>query len=85
MANRNKTLHYKDVEFDSSMDSLYQLISQLCHEMRHAYQTEISSIRKDITNVNALTWLKETLTVTDEEFYRKNYDNMSKEIDAFNY
>lgn len=85
LANRNKTLHYKDVEFDSSMDSLYQLISQLCHEMRHAYQTEISSIRKDITNVNALTWLKETLTVTDEEFYRKNYDNMSKEIDAFNY
>lgn len=85
LANRNKTLHYKNVEFDSSMDALYQLISQLCHEMRHAYQTEVSSVRRDITNENALTWLKERLTVTDDEFYRKNYSNMSREVDAFNY
>lgn len=85
LANRNKTIHYKTMDFDSSMDSLYHLIAQVCHEMRHAYQTEVGSVRKDITNDNALTWLKEYLSITDEEFYRKNYSNMSREVDAFDY
>lgn len=85
LANRNKTINYKTMEFDSSMDSLYHLIAQVCHEMRHAYQTEVGSVRKDITDDNALIWLKEYLSITDGKFYKKNYSNMSREVDAFDY
>ncbi len=85
LANRNKTINYKTMEFDSSMDSLYHLIAQVCHEMRHAYQTEVGSVRKDITDDNALIWLKEYLSITDGKFYKKNNSNMSREVDAFDY
>lgn len=85
LANRGKVHKYGNMTFDSSLDSLYNLIARLCHEMRHAYQNEVTRVKKNIMDINALTWLKEALVVTDDEFYRKNYANMSRENDAFNY
>ena len=85
LANRGKVYQNGNMTFDASLDSLYNLIARLCHEMRHAYQNEVTSVKKDITDINALTWLKEALVITDNDFYRKNYGNMSREIDAFNY
>ena len=85
LANRGKVYQNGNMTFDASLDSLYNLIARLCHEMRHAYQNEVTSVKTDITDMNALTWLKEALVITDNEFYRKNYGNMSREIDAFNY
>ena len=85
LLNRNKVYKNGDMTFESSLDSLYNLIARVCHEMRHAYQNEVTSVKRDITDMNALTWLKEALVVTNNEFYRSNYKNMSREVDAYNY
>ena len=55
--------------------------------MRHAYQNEQTHIKKDLSNPDALVWLKQELVVTNEKFYRDshNYSNMPREVDAFNY
>lgn len=87
LANRNKTLKQGNMVFESSLDSLYNLIARLCHEIRHSYQDEVTLVNTDITDPNALTWLKQVLVIKDEEFYRNsiNYQNMPREVDAFNY
>ena len=87
LLNRNQTYQNGDMTFESSLDSLYNLIARVCHEMRHAYQNEQTHIKKDLSNSDALVWLKQELVVTNEKFYRDshNYSNMPREVDAFNY
>ena len=87
LLNRNQTYQNGDMTFESSLDSLYNLIARVCHEMRHAYQNEQTHIKKDLSNSDALVWLKQELVVTNEKFYREshNYSNMPREVDAFNY
>lgn len=87
LLNRNQTHQNGDMTFESSLDSLYNLIARVCHEMRHAYQNEQTHVRKDLSNPEALVWLKQELVVPDENFYREphNYSNMPREVDAFNY
>lgn len=87
LANRNQTHQNGNMTFESSLDSLYNLIARVCHEMRHAYQNEQTHIRSDLSNPEALIWLKQELVVPDEDFYREthNYSNMPREADAFNY
>lgn len=85
LANRNRVYQYGDITFESSLDSLYRLISKLCHEMRHAYQNERTFVRGNLSEPEALVWLKQTMVVSDERFYRKFHDNMPREVDAFRY
>lgn len=87
LANRNQTRQNGNMIFESSLDSLYNLVARVCHEMRHAYQNEQTHIRSDLLNPEALVWLKQELVVPDENFYREshNYSNMPREVDAFNY
>lgn len=87
LANRNQTHKNGDLVFESSLDSLYNLIARVCHEMRHAHQNELTHMRSDLSNPEALVWLKQELVIPDEEFYREshNYSNMPREVDAFNY
>lgn len=87
LANRNQTHQNGNMTFESSLDSLYNLVARVCHEMRHAYQNEQTHIRSDLLNPEALVWLKQELVVPDEDFYREshNYSNMPREVDAFNY
>lgn len=87
LANRNQTHKNGDMVFESSLDSLYNLIARVCHEMRHAHQNELTHMRSDLSNPEALVWLKQELVIPDEEFYREshNYSNMPREVDAFNY
>lgn len=87
LANRNQTHQNENMTFESSLDSLYNLVARVCHEMRHAYQNEQTHIKSNLSNPEALVWLKQELVVPDEEFYREshNYSNMPREVDAFNY
>lgn len=87
LANRNQTHQNGNMIFESSLDSLYNLVARVCHEMRHAYQNEQTHIRSDLSNPEALVWLKQELVVPDKDFYREahNYSNMPREVDAFNY
>lgn len=87
LANRNQTRQNENMIFESSLDSLYNLVARVCHEMRHAYQNEQTHIRSNLLNPEALVWLKQELVVPDESFYREshNYSNMPREVDAFNY
>lgn len=87
LANRNQTRQNGNMTFESSLDSLYNLIARVCHEMRHAYQNEQTHMRSDLSNPEALVWLKQELVIPDEDFYREshNYSNMPREVDAFNY
>lgn len=86
LENRDKTSKLGDMTFENSLDSLYNLISQLCHEMRHAYQNECTQVKREISNPDALVWVKQAMVV-GEDFYRANgnYANMPREVDAFNY
>ena len=85
--NRNKTYSNGNMNYEASLDSLYNLIARACHEMRHAYQNEMTRIKSDLSNPEALIWLKQELVVPDENFYRDshNYSNMPREVDAFKY
>ena len=85
--NRNKTYSNGNMNYEASLDSLYNLIARACHEMRHAYQNEMTRIKSDLSNPEALIWLKQELVVPDENFYREshNYSNMPREIDAYKY
>lgn len=87
LANRNQTHKNGDMTFESSLDSLYNLVARVCHEMRHAYQNEQTHVKSDLSNPEVLVWLKQELVLPDEEFYREshNYSNMPREVDAFNY
>lgn len=87
LANRNQIHQNGTMTFESSLDSLYNLIARVCHEMRHAYQNEQTHMRSDLSNPEALVWLKQELVIPDEDFYREshNYSNMPREVDAFNY
>lgn len=87
LSNRNQTHQNGNMTFESSLDSLYNLVARVCHEMRHAYQNEQTHVRSDLSNPEALVWLKQELVLPDEKFYREshNYSNMPREVDAFNY
>ena len=87
LENRNQTHQNGNMTFESSLDSLYNLVARVCHEMRHAYQNEQTHIRSNLSNPEALVWLKQELVISDEGFYREshNYGNMPREVDAFNY
>lgn len=87
LAERNKTSKMGDMIFDNSMDSLFRLIASLLHEIRHAYQNEMTLIKREIENPEALIWIKERICITDNDFYRNshNYQNMSRELDAYDY
>ena len=45
--NRNKTYSNGNMNYEASLDSLYNLIARACHEMRHAYQNEMTRIKSD--------------------------------------
>jgi len=71
---------------DRSLETLYNLVETICHEMKHAYQLE-KMLSKDITHDQALTWLKERLVLSyvDQKVYDSNHDNWSQEKDSYNY
>ena len=71
---------------DRSLETLYNLVETICHEMKHAHQLE-KMLSKDITHDQALTWLKERLVLsyTDQKVYDSNHDNWSQENDSYNY
>ena len=87
LLNRNKVMKNGMIKFESSMDSLFILIARLCHELRHSYQNEMTLIKRQLVDPNALIWIKQSLIVTDEKFYRNpnNYLNMPREVDACKY
>lgn len=87
LANRNKTAKQGEMTFESSLDSLYHLIANVCHEMKHAYQNEVTEVKSEVSDTNALIWLKQAMVITDETFYRDshNYKNMPREVDAYDY
>lgn len=87
LLNRNKVVENGTIKFESSMDSLFNLIARLCHELRHSYQNEMTLIKRELVDPNALTWIKQAITITDEKIYRdpNNYLNMPREVDACNY
>lgn len=71
---------------DQSLETLYDIVEVVCHEMRHAYQLS-KMLNKDITHDKALTWLKERIVLSqlDDHTYSINHSNWSQENDSYNY
>lgn len=83
--NKDKVTKYKNgVSFDNGMDSLFGLIAQISHEMRHAYQYECTYVKKDLKNINALLWIKEQMAMP-KNVYEENYEECFTEQDSYNY
>ena len=71
---------------DRGLETLYQLITTLCHEMRHAYQ-KTSMLKKNTFDYNGLMWLKESIVISSisKETYNNNHNNWLQEQDAYKY
>lgn len=81
---KNLFFNKKDQNADNCVNELFHIISIITHEMRHAYQNELTKIRKDLVNVDALLWLKEQLAVT-QDLISQNEKLMFREQDACKY
>ena len=86
MKNRPRNLFFnkKDGESYICINELFKIIAIVTREMRHAYQNELTMVRKDIVNVDALLWIKEDLALT-QSIINQNKNLLFREQDAYKY